>query len=129
MTRTELSPLPLRERGAPERRPRGPRTRGSASGGNAGDREFKAGRLHPAAGSHPQLCCGPCSALRGRRERGGLIPSILVALTLLLPLQGCVGFVVGTAVDATIAVAKAPFKVGGAIIDIATGDDDKDAKK
>jgi hypothetical protein len=38
-----------------------------------------------------------------------------------------VGFIVGSAVDVAVEVAKVPFKVGGAIIDVATGD--KDEKK
>ena len=44
-----------------------------------------------------------------------------------LSLQGCIGTIIGTTVDAAIEVAKVPFKVGGAIIDVATGD--KDEKK
>jgi hypothetical protein len=44
-----------------------------------------------------------------------------------LSLQGCVGAIIGTTVDVAIEVAKVPFKVGGAIIDVATGD--KDEKK
>ncbi len=43
-------------------------------------------------------------------------------------LQGCVSTIVGAVVDTTIEVAKVPFKVGGAIIDVATGDK-KDDKK
>ena len=42
-------------------------------------------------------------------------------------LSGCVGAIIGTTVDAAIEVAKIPFKVGGAIIDVAKGD--KDEKK
>lgn len=46
---------------------------------------------------------------------------------LTLPLSGCVvGTVVGTATDVAIEVAKVPFKVGGAVIDVATGDDEDD---
>jgi hypothetical protein len=41
-------------------------------------------------------------------------------------LPGCLGTVVGAAVDTTIEVAKVPFKVGGAVVDIATGDDEDD---
>jgi len=48
-------------------------------------------------------------------------------LAICLSLQGCVGFIVGTAVDVAVEVAKVPFKVGGAIIDVATGD--KNEKK
>ncbi|MDP1931026.1 MAG: NF038104 family lipoprotein [Gammaproteobacteria bacterium] len=50
---------------------------------------------------------------------------------LLLPLlsvllQGCLGTVVGAAVDVTLEVAKVPFKVAGAVVDVATPDDDDD---
>ena len=44
-------------------------------------------------------------------------------LILYLTLQGCVGAVVGAAVDTTIEVAKVPFKVAGAAIDVVTDDD------
>lgn len=37
---------------------------------------------------------------------------------------GCVGMVVGTAADVAIEVAKVPFKVGGAVVDVASGDDE-----
>ena len=53
---------------------------------------------------------------------------IIIALCMLL-LSGCVGRVVGAAVDTTIEVAKVPFKVGGAIIDVATPDKKKSSKK
>ena len=43
-------------------------------------------------------------------------------------LSGCVGTIVGAAVDTTIEVAKIPFKVAGAVVDVATGDDDKKKK-
>ncbi len=41
---------------------------------------------------------------------------------------GCVGMVIDQTVDATIAVAKVPFKVGAAVVDVAIpdGDDDKE---
>jgi len=48
----------------------------------------------------------------------------------LLMLQGCASMVVGTAVGTvtTLAVetAKVPFKVAGAVIDVATDDEDED---
>ena len=47
---------------------------------------------------------------------------MLVLLSLLL--ASCVGTVVGAAVDTTIEVAKVPFKVVGAAIDLAVPDDD-----
>lgn len=43
---------------------------------------------------------------------------------LLLLLQGCVGTILGAATDVVIETAKVPFKVGGAVIDLATDDDD-----
>jgi len=38
----------------------------------------------------------------------------------------CIGTVVGTAVDITTEVVKVPFKVAGAVVDVATSDDYKD---
>ena len=51
----------------------------------------------------------------------------LFSLALLgIMLNGCLGAVVGTAVDVTLEVAKVPFKVAGAAIDIATDDEDEE---
>lgn len=51
--------------------------------------------------------------------------SRLIVLVLLgIMLSGCLGAVVGTAVDVTLEVAKVPFKVAGAAIDVVTPDDD-----
>ena len=57
-------------------------------------------------------------------------PAKLV-LTLLccLLLQGCLGKIVGTTADVAIEVVKVPFKVGGAIVDVARGDGSKKDKK
>ncbi len=52
--------------------------------------------------------------------------SRLLIISLLFLLQGCVGAVLGAAVDTTIEVAKVPFKVAGAAVDLATDDDDED---
>ncbi len=41
-----------------------------------------------------------------------------------LLLGGCAGTVIGTATDAALAVAKVPFKTGGAIIDVIDGDEE-----
>lgn len=58
------------------------------------------------------------------------IQRLLVLSLLPLSLQGCVGFIVGTAVDVAIEVAKVPFKVGAAVVDVATGgDSDKKEEK
>lgn len=57
--------------------------------------------------------------------------NVLLRSTLLafcITLGSCVGTVVGAAVDTTIEVAKVPFKVVGAAVDLAIpdGDDDDD---
>ena len=52
--------------------------------------------------------------------------SLLLALLLL---QGCttlVGATVGAATTVAVEVAKVPFKVAGAAIDVATDDDEED---
>ena len=51
--------------------------------------------------------------------------ALLIALLLGL-LSGCVSTIVDTAVDTTIAVAKVPFKVAGAAVDVVAGDGKKD---
>lgn len=52
------------------------------------------------------------------------------AIILLLLLHtGCVATVVNTAVDTTIAVAKVPFKVAGAAVDVAIPDHDQDKRQ
>jgi hypothetical protein len=48
---------------------------------------------------------------------------VLLAAAVLL-LTACLGTVVGTAVDVTLEVAKVPFKVAGAVVDVATPDAD-----
>ncbi|KRT53686.1 hypothetical protein [endosymbiont of Ridgeia piscesae] len=48
-------------------------------------------------------------------------------LLLLLGMQGCAAVVVtGVVVGAAVEVAEIPFEVGGAVIDMATDDDDDD---
>jgi len=42
----------------------------------------------------------------------------------LLMLNGCLGTIVGTAVDVTLEVAKVPFKVAGAVVDVVSDDDE-----
>jgi hypothetical protein len=51
---------------------------------------------------------------------------VVLGLLVSLCLSGCVGAIVGAAVDTTIEVAKVPFKVAGAAIDVATPDKDDD---
>lgn len=53
---------------------------------------------------------------------------ISLALCALL-LSGCVGKIVGAVVDTTIEVVKVPFKVGGALIDVATPNKKNRSKK
>ncbi len=48
----------------------------------------------------------------------------LLALVLACGLSGCAGAIIGTAADAAIETAKIPFKVAGAVVDVATGEDD-----
>lgn len=40
-----------------------------------------------------------------------------------LSLQACLGSIIGTTADVAIEVIKVPFKVGGAVIDVVTGDE------
>jgi hypothetical protein len=49
----------------------------------------------------------------------------LIIIILACCLNACVGLLISTAADAAIAVAKIPFKVGGAVVDVVTGDDDE----
>ena len=52
---------------------------------------------------------------------------LFLASLLTLILTSCMmGAVVGTAVDTTLEVAKVPFKVAGAAIEIAASEDDED---
>ena len=54
----------------------------------------------------------------------------LTVILVLLILQGCTAMVVGTTVGVVTTVAvetvKVPFKVTGAVIDVATDDEDED---
>jgi hypothetical protein len=51
---------------------------------------------------------------------------LLICVLFCLMLQGCLGAIVGNTVDVAIEVAKVPFKVGGAVIDVVSGGDKKD---
>ncbi len=53
--------------------------------------------------------------------------SLLIACTVLCA-GGCIGQAIETTTDAVIAVGKVPFKVGGAVVDVVTGDEDDDDK-
>ncbi|PCJ26247.1 MAG: hypothetical protein COA96_05760 [SAR86 cluster bacterium] len=50
----------------------------------------------------------------------------LVLLAVLTLLTSCIGTVIGAAVDTTIEVAKVPFKIVGAAVDLAIPDNDDD---
>ena len=55
---------------------------------------------------------------------------VLVLVFSIFMLQGCtamvVGAVVGTAATVAVEVAKVPFKVGGAMIDVVSDDEEDD---
>ena len=51
---------------------------------------------------------------------------VMILIFTALMLQGCTGMIIGAATDATIAVAKVPFKVGGAVIGAVRNKSDKD---
>ena len=59
-----------------------------------------------------------------------IILKILALVFSILLLQGCtalvVGAVVGTAATLVIETAKVPFKVGGAVIDVVSDDEEED---
>ena len=55
-----------------------------------------------------------------------MIRMFVVSVCLLPALAGCAGTLVGTTVDVAVEVAKVPFKVGGAAVDVVTGDEDED---
>ena len=54
-----------------------------------------------------------------------LFRKTLIVLGLAVLCSGCIGTMVGQTTSAAIEVAKVPFKVGGAVIDVANGDDDE----
>jgi hypothetical protein len=56
--------------------------------------------------------------------------TLIILLTIMpFALSGCLGFIVGNAVDLGIEVVKVPFKVTKAAVDVVTDDDDDDDKK
>jgi hypothetical protein len=55
--------------------------------------------------------------------------SLIIVLTMIpFALSGCLGFIVGNAVDLGIEVVKVPFKVTKAAVDVITDDNDDDEK-
>lgn len=57
-----------------------------------------------------------------------LIARLLISLSLVFGLTGCIGTIVGAVVDVGIEVVKVPFKVGKAVYDVSTSDDDDEKK-
>lgn len=72
--------------------------------------------------------CGISGQARGRAGLKSRIRTTCRYLLLLAPvlLTACVAAAVGGAVDTTIEVAKTPFKVVGAVVDLAVPDNDDD---
>jgi len=58
-----------------------------------------------------------------------VLKEIILVLGVMLLLQGCAGTIIGSVVDATIEIAKVPFKVGGAIVDVVRGDKEEKEDK
>jgi hypothetical protein len=60
----------------------------------------------------------------------GLFLKTLALVFLIFLLQGCtalvVGAVVGTVATVAVEVVKVPFKVGGAVVDVVTDDEEED---
>jgi len=54
---------------------------------------------------------------------------IFLSFVLMFAFSGCLATAVSTAVDVGVEVVKVPFKVGGAIYDGVTGDDEEDKNK
>lgn len=61
-----------------------------------------------------------------KKQRSSTPAHYCLCLLLCLSLSACVGSIVGAAVDTTIEVAKVPFKVAGAAIDLVVPDADDD---
>ena len=71
-----------------------------------------------------------CSLDRTRQTAAGFRSPhgwrLVLILCVCLSTSACVSTVVGAVVDTAIEVAKVPFKVAGAVIDVASGGDDSD---
>ena len=50
---------------------------------------------------------------------------LIVAVLCCSMLQACLGTIVGATADVAIEIVKVPFKVGGAVIDVVSGDGKK----
>ena len=55
-----------------------------------------------------------------------VIGKLFILSLLLVSLVGCAGTIIETATDAAVAVAKVPFKVGGAVVDAVTDDEEEE---
>lgn len=53
---------------------------------------------------------------------------LLIALGLVISLSGCLGLIVGSAVDVGIEVVKVPFKLTKAAVNVMSSDEDKKKK-
>ena len=60
----------------------------------------------------------------GTQMKNKLLTKLIVVGIVIFGLSGCLGTVVGVVVDTTIEVVKIPFKVGAAVVDVVTDDDD-----
>lgn len=54
---------------------------------------------------------------------------LALLLSLCISLQACLGTIVGQTVDVAIEIVKVPFKVGAAVVDVVSGDDDSEKPK
>jgi ABC-type methionine transport system permease subunit len=89
-------------------------------------------QIHAFASAVTQVSCAGnrffIATVFGRISDGRSVLRTFTVIVVLLMLQGCTAMVVGTAVGVatTVAVetAKVPFKVTGAVIDVATDDED-----
>ncbi len=50
---------------------------------------------------------------------------VVIMFMLSLSLSGCLGLIVGSAIDIGLEVAKVPFKVAKAAVNVVSSDDDK----
>ena len=53
---------------------------------------------------------------------------LLIAFGLVISLSGCLGLIVGSAVDVGIEVVKVPFKLAKAAVNVMSSDEDKKKK-
>lgn len=56
------------------------------------------------------------------------ILQMMMLLVICFSMSACVGTMIGAATDVVVETAKVPFKVGGAVVDVVSGDDDDEGK-